>query len=385
MFGYAVIEAANTLPLRRNALSGNTTLNHKSVLSVFFIAFLSIGSLLAMAWGLPCPEVSHADAPSVQNVGQWTVVSSPVPVTYSLNSVAAVSRSDAWAVGYKGYAANGVSYGPLIVHWNGSAWSEVLLSSTVTGYYNLESVTMLSANDVWSVGGGDWWGDSFGAILHWDGNTWKKTGGGTNYLKSVAAVSGDNVWAAGVYKVKNLPSGTTFGSATTHWNGSTWEGLVHIGWYGLNSVAMVSSNNGWAVGRMILRWNGSAWNSVNPFVTQLLRSVTMISANEGWAVGDSGTILHWDGSTWSQASSPVSQTLNSVTMVSADEGWAVGDSGTIVHWDGDTWSQVSSPVTQTLKSVTMISANEGWAVGEKGTILHYTNVKKLYLPLVVRQ
>jgi len=378
-------------------MSGTTAFNHRSVLSASLTMFLSLGSLLMLAWVFHGRDISHANAASVQDIGTWAVVSSPVPITYSLNSVAAVSNSDGWAVGSKGHGPNGVSYGPFILHWDGNKWSQVPISGTMP-FDDLESVIMVSANDAWAVGGGDWWGDSFGSTLHWDGNTWDKMGEDLSYLKSVAAVSAGDVWAVGVYQHTQLtiPRTTIFGSATTHWNGNTWEGLITIGRSGLNSVAMVSTDDGWAVGyrtwvyppgefqSLILHWDGKGWTKVSVPGTASLMSVAMVSPNDGWAVGKEGAILRWDGSTWSPVSSPVTVTLYSVAMVSSADGWAVGDIGTILHWDGSVWSQVTSPVTQTLKSVTMISANEGWAVGKEGTILHYTNFKRMYLPLVVR-
>lgn len=377
-------------------MSSNIAFNHKSVLSASFTIFLSIGSLLMLAWVLHGPEISHANAASVQNVGTWAVVSSGVPLTYSLNSVAAASSSDGWAVGSTGHDALAYSLGPLILRWNGNVWSQVLISSTVTGYYDLESVIMVSANDAWAVGGDDGSSESFGATLHWDGHTWNKMAAGLSYLKSLAAVSASDVWAVGGYaKQRSYPYQSYYGRGTIHWNGTSWgvEQIINDEFgSGLNSVAMVSTDDGWAVGwisgsNMILHWDGSAWTRVSSPVfqtVQMLTSVAMVSTDDGWAVGMGGTILHWDGISWSQAISPVSQRLNSITMLSANEGWVVGDSGTILHWDGNTWSQGSSPVTQTLKSVTMISANEGWAVGLEGTILHYTNFHRLYLPLVVR-
>ena len=184
-------------------------------------------------------------------------------------------------------------------------------------------------------------------------------------------------------------------------SGGTWtvesNPITDTRW-GLYSVAMISSSDGWAVGNkgaapngypygpFILHWNGNVWSQVSISDTASsygLNSVAMVSANDGWAVGYGG-ILHWNGNNWIQATSPVTYTLNSVTMVSSNDGWAVGDSGTILHWNGNTWNQMNSPVTQTLESVVMISDNEGWAVGASGVILHYMNSKRLYLPLIVR-
>ncbi len=66
---------------------------------------------------------------------------------------------------------------------------------------------------------------------------------------------------------------------------------------------MVSPSDGWAVGgggancpsqpSVLLHWNGTTWNEIPSPVSQTLNSVAMISADEGWAVGEAGTILHY--------------------------------------------------------------------------------------------
>lgn len=365
--------------------------DRKPASSYPFTRLLIVGILSLAGWASCGAQASRAAEGSDQKTdGTWTVVSSPVAATYNLLSVATVSGSDAWAVGNKGYGSNGVSWGPVILRWDGHAWSELPLFEP-SDHFNLESVTAISANDVWTVGGGDWWGDSFTAIYHWDGTAWHEIAGGPNYLRSVAAISPSDVWAVGVYEDWVSPISTTWGAATTHWNGTMWEGNATIGWFGLRSLAVVSPNNVWAVGGggIILHFDGNAWTRISSPTTQGLNSVAMISADNGWAVGENGAILHWDGSAWRSTTSPVSQGLNSIAMPSSADGWIVGKNGTILHWDGAGWSQAPSPVSQTLKSVTMLSADEGWAVGEKGVILHYPDEptppgSHIFLPIVIR-
>src|SRR5437762_10908806 len=59
--------------------------------------------------------------------GTWKVVPTPGGGAYgsSLSGVAVVSASDVWAVGSTG------DYSPLILRWNGSAWSTVSAPSGV--------------------------------------------------------------------------------------------------------------------------------------------------------------------------------------------------------------------------------------------------------------
>jgi hypothetical protein len=250
-----------------------------------------------------------------------------------------VSDSDGWIVG---------SSNRWMFRYNGSAWNGVEHPIVNT---KLNSVAMVSANDGWAVGGagGCNSGDPVtGSIMRWDGNTWSLfVILPDRALYSVTMVSANDGWAVGNY--------------------------CHFSW--------VDGAPTWDTDSVIMRWNGSSWNEVSSPTYLTLDSVSMVSADDGWAVGMAGTIQRWNGSGWSWLGSPTNCDLFSVAMVSTDDGWAVGGGGShcpsqpsvILHWDGNTWSEITSPVSQRLNSATMISADEGWAVGEAGVILHYTN------------
>ena len=87
----------------------------------------------------------------------------------SLLAVSASSATDAWAVGFtKTVGAAGRN--PLAVHWNGSSWT-IVPTPTLTGgaKSTLNGVADLSASNAWAVGKG-----RNGAALaeHWNGSTW---------------------------------------------------------------------------------------------------------------------------------------------------------------------------------------------------------------------
>jgi hypothetical protein len=167
----------------------------------------------------------------------------------------------------------------------------------------------------------------------------------------------------------------------------------------LNSVAMVSSTDVWAVGNLndattlnrtlTEHWNGSAWSTISSpnqgSGNNFLNGVAVVAANDVWAVGytDSSSvnqtlILHWNGSAWSLVSSPnqgaASNILTSVAAISSGDVWAVGyyTNGSVnqtltLHWDGTAWSNVASPNqgsgTNQLAGVTAVGTNDVWAVG----------------------
>jgi hypothetical protein len=324
--------------------------------------------------------------------GAWTVATSPV--SYPLQSVAMLSASDGWAVGYQGTYPNGNLQGSVILRRQGNSWNEWGSDASGPALYSAAAV---SASDGWAVGSNS---SNGSAIKRWNGSAWESVANpGGQILRSVAMVSANNGWAVGAGG--NCIQGSHLQGTIMRWDGNSWS-AISLTDNVLYSVAMVSANDGWAVGyycyaywnggipqwdsdSLILRWNGNSWNAVGSPTFYALLSVDMASATDGWAVGSRGVMQHWNGSGWIWEANATQCDLMSVAMVSPTDGWAVGGGGAncpsqpsvILHWNGTAWNEITSPVSQKLNSVAMISAEEGWAVGEAGTILHYTNVDTL--------
>jgi hypothetical protein len=114
-----------------------------------------------------------------------------------LHSVTAVSANDVWAVGSK----NGY-HEPVAYHWNGSAWSEVPIP-VVAGAGNniLYGVAGTAANQVWAVGYTSAGSQPQPLVLRWNGTAFSSESvpqqefGGM--LSGVAATGGPAVFAAG--------------------------------------------------------------------------------------------------------------------------------------------------------------------------------------------
>src|SRR5690348_5630714 len=81
---------------------------------------LSLVSVVMIAATIAVPlssSILHLHAASSQ--AAWNIVPSPnVGTTSHLNSVSVISATDVWAVGYS-------STGTLIEHWDGTSWSIV--------------------------------------------------------------------------------------------------------------------------------------------------------------------------------------------------------------------------------------------------------------------
>ncbi|MHB8599988.1 MAG: beta propeller repeat protein [Ktedonobacteraceae bacterium] len=347
--------------------------------------------VLLTAAGGPAARARVVPAPS-PHCGGWSIVPSPNPTDYrnELNAVAAVSATDVWAVGWDSLG------GTLIEHWNGTDW-QVGASPEVDGVFF--GIAALSASNVWAVGD-----SSTGPLIeHWDGTVWQSVsspavaGGG---FTGISAQSASDIWAVGGQAGDK--------TLTEHWDGTSWQVVASPNVSGtnslLNSVSAVSATDVWAVGddaiyrgpsnTLIEHWDGQHWRivpspngSTGKHRFNILWSVAAVSAQNIWAVGrvlDSTLNEHWDGSTWSVVSPGLNGIANGVVAITATNIWAVGFAlvnysfDTFVEqWNGTRWQPVLSPnVTATtisatnenyLNGVSASSAHNIWAVGYYAT------------------
>src|SRR5207253_1279864 len=88
---------------------------------------------------------------------------------------AVVSANDVWAVDYYDNGQYGGDL-PLTIHWDGSSWTQVPIASLGTYGYYLRDVAAVSSNDVWAVGSSrDYNANPFvdrTLVLHWNGSNW---------------------------------------------------------------------------------------------------------------------------------------------------------------------------------------------------------------------
>jgi hypothetical protein len=336
--------------------------------------------------------------------GKWSVVPSPHPQGNSgLSGVAAVSASDAWAVGTSG-SQMGNGGQTLIEHWDGAQWQIVKSPSPGSIDNTMNGVTAVSATDAWAIGYDvNTPGVTQTLIERWNGSSWSVVKSPSpasinNELFRVAAVSASDVWAVGFTTTMSNQTPIDH-TLIEHWNGLAWS-VVKSPSPGsnsdhLNGVAAVSANDVWAVGNsntfvqtLIEHWNGSSWSVVkspSPGSGDDLRDVAAVSASSAWAVGYTFNgrsiqtlVEHWNGTSWQVVAGPpivTSPTFSGVAAVSATDVWAVGSVSNSNHllltlteqWNGKQWSFVKSPspgsFSTQLLGVAVVSANDVWAVG----------------------
>ena len=306
------------------------------------------------------------------NGSVWTAVTSPNPGSTErlLSGVSTVSPSSAWAVGQ--YRTTSGGNKTLVLNWNGSRWAQTPSPSpeVVDGSF-LSGVAAVSPSDAWAVGwvygvGGE---NSNTLILHWNGSSWTRVASpnpvhlGFNVLSAVSARTASDAWAVG-----SIDSGTLI----LHWNGSGWTRVTSPGATSgdvLNGVSALSASDVWAVGgtgarTLMLRWNGTSWSLVpspSPGRGGDLNAVSAVSSSDAWAVGcylaSPGSnewkplVLHWNGTAWAQVASPnpggsAGTCLTGISALSSSDAWAVGstdpfgsDTKTVIlHWNGTSWT-----------------------------------------------
>ena len=333
----------------------------------------------------------------------------------TLRGVAATSGSDVWAVGSMSRIT---AVRPFVRHFNGSSWRAVGAPNPGSHGSALQAVVAVGRDDAWAGGmtctdGGCGAAGGFGSrtlLEHWNGNRWTAVptpspGTATNEIRALAAVSADDVWAAGFWS----DEGRYLRHALVlHWDGSAWRevrfpfvgGEVH-----LDGISASGPDDVWAVGErcpgpcaglahssaVILHWDGQRWSTVPAPELGADRSgldwILSVSPNEAWAVGGKSAnreaptrplAERWDGSKWRTVDAPNTGPSSEWFAISRIPGtglMAIGSTSPSTttrplverrHADGS-WSRGSVPAPDVrmayLSAAAAISRSNIWAVG----------------------
>jgi hypothetical protein len=156
----------------------------------------------------------------------WKQVPSPspgAPNPDSLSGVAAGPTGRAWAVGCTTCATPSGFNGPLIEGWNGTAWAQTPTPDLGATGGILRGVAAVSGTNAWAVGATVSGVGSSAVyktlIARWNGTKWTRVPSpsppGVAVLSGVAAVSASSAWAVG-----NVGAGKTL---IERWNGTAWK------------------------------------------------------------------------------------------------------------------------------------------------------------------
>ena len=311
------------------------------------------------------PPVSPTSGPTTTVNGTWKIVSSPNVGTGTygnkLNSVAVVSTNDIWAVGFSPAPSGTPLYirQSLIQHWDGGSWS-VAASPNPAGKPDVElnGVDAISTNDIWAVGhSGDPSYIPYQTLTeHWNGSNWSIVSSpspGTyngNDLYGVAAISANDVWAVGWYQ--SGPTGQEGGALTMHWDGANWTVVPNPSKATFNAVTAFASNDVWAAGQQaILHWNGSVWTSVPFPLPPTQNSFVVLRGLSGNAPNDLWAVGY-----------------NQFPYFSGYRYVPVA-----YHWNGSVWSLVpnAGATDEFLNAVVALASNDVWGAGDNGQFQHW--------------
>jgi hypothetical protein len=218
--------------------------------------------------------IAPGDPLVLQSVsGHWIRV--PLPAVRwqgSLTGVAAVSRTDAWAIG------TDVSGNPHILRGSGGIWSDVPFPASATAGVTLTAIAAATGVNPWVAENGP----NGPVLLHWTGSRWASQAappGDTN-LSTLTVHSATDVWAAGY--AHDPADAYQPVVAVSHWNGSAWTTLSTAGTaqWDVASVVAAGPDDVWI--------SGGVW-PFPPFLGELPAPL----------------LAHWNGASWTQASLPL--------------------------------------------------------------------------------
>ncbi len=352
------------------------------------LRLLLLGACLLAITG--CTGGSATGGIGTTSSGGWTTVKTGT-INGTLNNLFAVGGTgptDVWAAGD----------GQAIEHWDGSSWTSLIIDWRIRGSDGpFRSLWGSGREDVWAVGSG--------MVLHWNGSAWSNASSSTPQFPQIAI---DHVWGSGPNDVWFVGQG-----GAVHWNGSAWSTLsieppAGLAYAGLTYVWGSGSSDVWALGRdlvgpIVYHWNGTKWSN-QPLVPSVLPpaatgtygadlvAIWGTGPNDVWAVGSqsgggyqvdpTGVIVHWNGTTWSNVAIGTTSALSGIWGSGSNDVWAVGQKGTILHWNGSSWTVSASGVTRPLDAVWGSGPGDVWVVGgphdgnvvsdgEQGTVLHH--------------
>ena len=110
------------------------------------------------------------------------------------------SATDGWAFGFVNFPYNHTSSYNVVWHFNGSQWVRGTLPGTVDSNATILGMSMDSASDGWAVGygNGQKYGNRYALYLHYTHGQWVAVQGpGSDNLNSVFMLSANEGWAGG--------------------------------------------------------------------------------------------------------------------------------------------------------------------------------------------
>jgi len=134
-----------------------------------------------------------------------------------LYGVSVVSSCSAWAVGQR--TLSGGNARTLIERWNGRSWTIVTSPNPPALDDSLNAVAAISPTSAWAVGAAGSIAGERTLIARWNGRGWRQVAspspGSSSLLAAVASAVSDGAWAVGTYV-----TATASKTLIEHWDGA---------------------------------------------------------------------------------------------------------------------------------------------------------------------
>jgi photosystem II stability/assembly factor-like uncharacterized protein len=233
----------------------------------------------------------------------------------------------------------------------------------------------VGVTDIFGTASGDLWAvGQAGALLHFDGKTWRGRNPAIQDKSPSERRLSDlhGVWAAGgdVWAVGDAGS-----ILRRERDGSEWRHLPSGTSEPLFGVWGTSDQDVWAVGAngLVIRCLDHLCKRVGDFPSKgpgALYAVAGLGPNDVWVAGSEGIAFHWDGKTWSQPDVPWGKLPNARIrrIVAGPNDLWVGAH----RWDGRQWTTrvfPGVPGKPNELSVYPQSASDLW-VFDRHTVFH---------------
>ncbi|MFD4638367.1 WD40/YVTN/BNR-like repeat-containing protein [Lentzea sp. NPDC058436] len=157
----------------------------------------------------------------------WTEVPYPPGATPSRLEIRDVSVVDGrpWLVGIRGNA-------PVFHEWTGTSWlehqppTECVAGGGFPNFCFANTVKAFAPDDVWAAGNG-WWNGFMGPVLfHWNGTAWRTVDIGQIQqpltIRSLDGLSSKDIWAVGD------SGGMGSGNVVVRGDGTTWQSVAGL-------------------------------------------------------------------------------------------------------------------------------------------------------------
>jgi len=180
----------------------------------------------------------------------------------------------------------------------------------------LRDVYGITPIDVYAVAGENSY-HNMGAIIHYDGNSWKTVLEGTGRLLSVWGSSATDVYAVGP-------------GIMHHFDGIEWSTTyppVSKGIWGSDSANVYILGS-----QALLHYDGTTWSQMDP-------EHYSIACEDIWGIGEDvyivfsyGSMLHYDGSNWEFSKITTGPALYAIWGTGPEDIFTAGESGAIFHY-----------------------------------------------------